>query len=461
LLILAWAGTGCGSDPNRTGLSMQVSLGGLVIDQLEFTVTASTPINVDHVRRPEVPSGPLADHQVIEIYLRDDLAGRGVTCDVVGMSANNPKASDRENAKVIAGQLVPVAITLGGAAKDGGADDARPDADAARDVAVDIDANADVPPVDSGDNEAGVKPLGTPCATADECDSGVCVDGVCCTSTCSVCHACNVAGKEGTCQPSPAGTKAAPCVDQKIPCGYNGTCDGQGACFRPMAGQMCSPAACQGSNLLPPSACDGQGMCQPAIPVACAPFNCDGANGPHCRSSCTVPADCVTTAACANNSCGPKPRKVNGAGCVAASECMSNVCVDGVCCNTNCTGACMACNLTGQAGTCRPVPSGKADPHNVCKDMGAASCGSNGQCDGSGGCLRYPVGSICESPQCLAHAIIGAKKCAAGGVCMATAPTDCAPFKCNPADTMCFTSCMTNAECAAATGKSCKNGTCR
>jgi hypothetical protein len=455
VLILAWAGTGCGSDPNRTGLRMQVSLGGLVIDQLEFTLTASTPINVDHVRRPDVPSGPLADHQVIEIYLRDDLAGSGVTCDVVGISANNPKASDRKNAKVIVGMLVPVAINLSAPNRDGGSGDSGP-SDGKGDAA----ANGDAPVTDGGGDDAG-KPLGTPCATAGECGSGLCVEGVCCASKCTFCHSCRVTAMEGTCQPAPAGTTSSSCVDQKIPCGYDGTCDGQGACFIPAAGHMCSPPACQGADLIPPSACDGQGNCQAAVPVACAPFNCDVANGPHCRSSCTVAGVCVSTAVCMNSSCGTKPKKANGAGCVAGADCVSNICADGVCCNAACTGACMACNLSGQVGMCRPVPNLKSDPHTMCKDMGVASCGTNGLCNGNGGCLRYPAGTVCGAAQCLGSAVFGVKKCDSNGSCMSTTPTDCSPYKCNPDTTTCFTSCSTDAQCVGGAGRPCRGGMCR
>lgn len=38
------------------------------------------------------------------------------------------------------------------------------------------------------------------CATADECSTGFCVDGVCCTSACDgLCEACNLPGSEGQC----------------------------------------------------------------------------------------------------------------------------------------------------------------------------------------------------------------------------------------------------------------------
>ena len=46
---------------------------------------------------------------------------------------------------------------------------------------------------------------GAACTVAAECQSGFCVDGVCCGSKCDgTCEACDVPGAEGTCSPVPA-----------------------------------------------------------------------------------------------------------------------------------------------------------------------------------------------------------------------------------------------------------------
>ncbi|MFI5297907.1 MAG: hypothetical protein ACHREM_07380, partial [Polyangiales bacterium] len=60
----------------------------------------------------------------------------------------------------------------------------------------------------------------------------------------------------------------------------------------------------------------------------------------------------------------------------------AGACVDGYCCNTACTGTCMACNLSGTAGTCSPV-YGANFPRtcpgtNTCDAIGACKS-QNGQ----------------------------------------------------------------------------------
>ncbi|HEY2903277.1 MAG TPA: hypothetical protein VGL59_22025, partial [Polyangia bacterium] len=337
LSMVALAAVGCRSDPAITGLSVQVWFKGLPVDQLVFTVSNSGGIPVDHRPRPMNAAGPLSDPQTIEIYLRDELGNTKVTCQVDGLSANRILATASQNVPLVTGKLMPVMICLGSdCGSDAGTDgtrvdakaDAAVDADAAAvDAPVDLAADApadvaDVADADPADVAAdapddGPKALGRSCQIADECDSGVCVDGVCCESTCGICQACNVAGSAGRCAPVAPNTPSTLCVNQgaAVPCGYNGTCDGHGGCFRPAAGQMCAPASCAGSTFNPVRACDGQGACVAAVPVSCAPFNCDPTAGPHCRTTCSGAGDCVSTAQCNNNnkSCGAIPKKNNGA----------------------------------------------------------------------------------------------------------------------------------------------------
>lgn len=93
--------------------------------------------------------------------------------------------------------------------------------------------------------------------------------------------------------------------------------------------------------------CD-QGSCG-EVPVSSgAP--CDEAGGDLCDA----------TGAC---------RKSDGKGCATDVECVSNACVDGVCCQTSCDGVCARCNAPSSPGVCSAEPT-------------ATSCGA-GICDGT------------------------------------------------------------------------------
>ena len=56
---------------------------------------------------------------------------------------------------------------------------------------------------------------------------------------------------------------------------------------------------------------------------------------------------------------------VKAPACAVDADCSSGHCVDGACCNSGCAGACEACSLAGQVGTCLPIP-GNPDPASDC-----------------------------------------------------------------------------------------------
>ena len=106
----------------------------------------------------------------------------------------------------------------------------------------------------------------------------------------------------------------------------------------------------------------------------------------------------------------------NGETCAETFECLSGICVEGVCCDAACDGVCVSClaALTGaDEGTCSPVAAG-TDPESECADQGAAVCGTNGLCE-AGACDTYEPGE-CEAVGCT-----GGAECASGfcvdGVC--------------------------------------------
>jgi hypothetical protein len=463
--LMGLCAVACGTkEPEVTGLVATISLPAGV-DQV--TIGVST-LEGDEIVGPKVrpgkAGGALASPQSVTIYLPDELAGTKVICEVTALAGGQPTgARGRGEATLVRGRLVRVDVALvapaptDGAQPDGDADDAGPEPS-------DDAGQRDVPPeAPSGD---APRANGQTCGADDECESSLCVAGMCCASPCSgTCVSCALPGKEGTCSPKPSGTPAD-CADQgAASCGFDGRCDGNGACQRYEAGMTCKAAACtaNGAGFMPASACDGQGTCAAANAVDCAPYVCDTTGGaPACRDTCRAGgADCVAPAVCVNGSCGPKPLKALGAGCVENADCASAHCADGVCCASACTGACVSCNQTGFLGTCRPVAAQKADPHAVCKDAGAASCGQSGLCNGAGACALYATGTVCLAGTCSGRMVRNPRRCNGTGGCVAAPDVDCLPYRCNPATTACFTSCTGNQMCSAAPRRFCQaNGTC-
>lgn len=76
--------------------------------------------------------------------------------------------------------------------------------------------------------------------------------------------------------------------------------------------------------------------------------------------------------------------KANGKACDNNPECFSELCIDGVCCATECSGFCEACNVDGSFGTCAPETPG-TDPIDECMP---------GVCDGIGGCVSGDPGVV-------------------------------------------------------------------
>ncbi|HEY0708400.1 MAG TPA: hypothetical protein VGG33_16455, partial [Polyangia bacterium] len=130
-----------------------------------------------------------------------------------------------------------------------------------------------------------------------------------------------------------------------------------------------------------------------------------------------------------------------GARCGCNEECSSNQCVDGVCCNSACTGTCQACNVAGRAGTCSPLPDGAAPVvPGQCLGEAAATCGLDGLCDGRGACRRHPDGTVCDEGRCDGNQIVDVKACA-GGSCQASGSIGCAPYACDASNRRCHARC--------------------
>ncbi|HVX96975.1 MAG TPA: hypothetical protein VHK47_18815 [Polyangia bacterium] len=453
-VLLSGLLAGCGSRaPERTGIVVTIELEGVAARQLQISVDG--PSGYHHsAERPGTAGDHLASPQSVTVFLPDGLAGQDVTCTVTPLDGGQPSAAaGTGRARLILRKLVPTTVRLTGTANDGGADDAADAAEAGGAAGADgaSDGAADSPAAD-----AGPKGNGQRCATDAECDSAMCVDGFCCDSACTdSCEACNLPDHEGTCSPVASGDPTVgvernACADQgAASCGFDGKCDGNGACRKYRAGITCKPPSCQGTSFVPPSACDGQGSCVTLKEVDCAPYNCATSGPPACASTCTTGGgECASPAVCVNGSCGPRPKKANSEGCLLDGDCLSNHCADGVCCNAACTGACVSCNQPGAEGVCQNVPAGKADPHRVCTDAGAATCKTSGLCNGSGACALYPTTTVCLAGSCKNNTTLSpGRHCDGNGACVASSDQECTPFRCNPAAAACYATCSSNAQC--------------
>ena len=104
--------------------------------------------------------------------------------------------------------------------------------------------NLKYPPGASRDGGGGfVAHLGNghACGAATDCQSGFCVDGVCCKSACDTCFTCAKPGNAGFCMPADVDSNPRNlCSDQGASsCGETGRCDGAGACQKYAAGTIC------------------------------------------------------------------------------------------------------------------------------------------------------------------------------------------------------------------------------
>ncbi len=152
----------------------------------------------------------------------------------------------------------------------------------------------------------GLRPNGGMCSAGTECQSGHCVDGVCCNTACGgQCEACDVAGSLGTCSP----VSGAP-HGQRTACMGEGTCaavcDGTAreACAFPGSTRECRAAACADGVATAPAACDGMGACPAQVTTPCTPYTCADT---ACRTSCTQDSDCAMGFTCLNGVCGSAP----------------------------------------------------------------------------------------------------------------------------------------------------------
>jgi hypothetical protein len=172
-------------------------------------------------------------------------------------------------------------------------------ADASRDAEPSMDTGADAPDVN-----ASKLTKGEACGSSAACETGHCVDGVCCATACAgACWTCAAEGFAGTCRAATPGTDPRNACIAETPssCGQTGVCDDKQACAFHGADVECAALACR-NNAAELSRCNGKGMCVVAETRPCFPYGCGAPAG--CRIVCTSNSDCTAPAECFSGTCG-------------------------------------------------------------------------------------------------------------------------------------------------------------
>ena len=232
------------------------------------------------------------------------------------------------------------------------------------------------------DGKGGCKTAtGKACISANNCGTGFCADGHCCSEACGgTCKTCGLSGSEGTCLFVPADQPDANAVKT---CTGASTCDGKGSCKK-AGGQKCGASGECSSGFCADGVC-----CEVACTGICR--TCDAAGKCGFVKAGKPDDTCKGAKACDGaGSC----KQAIGQKCTKAGECGSGFCADGYCCSEPCDNACWSCKLAGKAGTCGPV--GVLLPDLDSK----APCSGKHACDGNGNC-RNATGEGCTLPgQC-------------------------------------------------------------
>lgn len=210
---------------------------------------------------------------------------------------------------------------------------------------------------DSGDShkiEAGSPsdatsklPEGAKCKDNDLCQSGFCVDGVCCRNSCEgKCSSCNQPGNLGKCTHFFLGEDPENECSGEASCGGD-VCDGQGQCTETkQVGTVCKSECLNTSGQygIKNWTCDNAAKCitPNSITTNCAPYKCamSGAN-PVCGTTCGGHDDCVP-----ESLCDRFDAHVSGAGVCVSTNKIASVGASGV----GVVGAAINVVLNGDAG---------------------------------------------------------------------------------------------------------------
>ena len=249
--------------------------------------------------------------------------------------------------------------------------------------------------------------LGQSCSAYGQCASAFCTDTVCCDTSCNAqCWSCSLGAKAGTCTMIPAGqtdtSGSTSCFGKKA-------CDGKGGC-KLATGEACAADSQCGTGHCTDTFCCGQacdGACMTCGATGSAGtcvFVGQGKQDAAAKVPCTGVKACDGKGACLLN---------NGQTCTKGDQCASGQCADSVCCDKDCSAACMTCAKPGSAGACTFVDKGLPDA------IAKAPCTGNNTCDGAGTCKKAAAQKCSLDSEC------GTGFCADGYCCDSACDTSC------------------------------------
>ena len=212
-----------------------------------------------------------------------------------------------------------------------------------------IDGVCDDIPDELSPDDACFVSNGASCTSAAECESGFCVDGVCCESACAgQCEACDIDPSRGQCLPvvgEPRGNRRACNVGP--PSCQDRACDGQDTTrCAGFVGQelVCRAPSCADGMAVREARCDGKGQCPELETVACEPYRCAG---DRCdEPPCDGDDDCASGFRCAEpgeagaGTCVPRQLSCDGAHTVTFAGGAQEDCRPYRCDGTGCLGEC-------------------------------------------------------------------------------------------------------------------------
>ena len=141
-------------------------------------------------------------------------------------------------------------------------------------------------------------------------------------------------------------------------------------------GTLCGDPSCDAGVLTPAPTCDASGGCAAGAATPCPSGLCRDATA--CEGPCADDTSCPEAEFCGGTPPECRPDLTDGGDCSRDAMCAGGFCVDGVCCEIACDGACEACDMTGDEGSCLPYDEG-TDPEGECT---ASSCNGAGECGG-------------------------------------------------------------------------------